>query len=96
MGSRSEVLALSLMEALGHMCMLKDEEEAERERKDLDYYIRYKTLEVFHPVDRKDAETANARRKFEESLTPRSMKKGNKQLAPPKPKEFKWDFEDKE
>jgi len=87
------VLALTLMEALGHMCMLKDREEAERDAKEMDIYINYQALRLSHPTTKEDKSGVQAREEFLKSITPRRFKKNQ---APAKPKEYKWDFEKKE
>lgn len=96
LGGRSEVCETDLMEVLGHMCIIKKTEEAEREAKSFDYYIHYKTLEMFHPVDKKDAETLKKRKMFAESLMPESMKKVGKTPTPPPSKKLMWDHEKEE
>lgn len=88
LGGRSEVLKLTLMEALGHMCLLKDKDEIERKEKEYERYLHFLSMFHSHPIDSDNTEAKRAREEFFEMIKP----KQENQLAPPT-KEYKWDYE---
>lgn len=83
LGGRSEVMKLTLMEALGHMCMLKEKEKAEEIKEASDRYIHFLSMMYAHPTD--DKKMAEGRREFVDSLRAK--------LPKPPPKKYEWNFD---
>lgn len=73
LGGRSEVLAISLMEALGHMCMLKDKEEAKHKEDKMNRYLDFLARIHSHPPQSK--EQAQARKEFDMKIKPAEIAK---------------------
>lgn len=71
------------MEALGHMCLLKDKEKAEEVKGHVDRYIHFLSLVRSHPPQSK--EDQQKQQEFMKTLEA-------KLPQPPVPK-FEWDFE---
>ncbi|AUO14801.1 hypothetical protein [Priestia megaterium] len=97
LGGRSEVAKLSLMEALGHMCLLKDEEEAKRDEKEIERFINFRSMQFARPVDEKDVDKKRALQEFERQITPRKFRGSagaGKKIRTLQ--DYKWDFEKKD
>lgn len=78
------------------MCMVKDKREFEQDEKEIERYIRYRSLQFSHPTTKDDTKGKQAREEFEKQITPRKMRKGNSVTSKPIRKEYKWDFEKEE
>ncbi|MED3974615.1 hypothetical protein P4639_14575 [Priestia megaterium] len=95
-GGRSELMEVTIEEAFGLMCMVKDKREFEQDEKEFERYIRYRSLQLSRPTDEKDTEGKRAREAFEKQIMPRKMKQRNGLPSRPAKREYKWDFEKKE
>lgn len=84
LGGRSEVLKLSLLEALGHMCILKDEEEAKEKREHADRYFSFISKLYSHPPESLNEKMRKGQTEFFEELR-------SKLPSAPTP-QFDWDF----
>lgn len=73
LGGRSEVAKLSLMEALGHMCLLKDEEENKKNVAEMNRYLEF--LAMVHANPPQDNKQAKAREAFERNIKPKAIQK---------------------
>lgn len=85
LGGRSEVLSTDLMEALGHMCISKDEEEARNKKDEVDRYINFLSMVHSHPTEGKEA--ARAREEFMKMIKPKD--KNTQRTEKP----FEWDHD---
>jgi len=89
-------MEVTIEEAFGLMCMVKDKREFEQDEKEIERYIRYRSLQLSRPTSKEDTKGQRAREEFEKQILPRKMRKntvGNKVRSL---KEYKWDFEKKE
>ncbi|WP_025910656.1 hypothetical protein [Priestia flexa] len=89
LGSRSEVLDTPIDEALEHMYLLKQTEEAKQKEKEYERYIHFKSMVHSHPIDKDNHRAWQARQKFEDSIRPKEEVRELKQS------DMKWDFEEK-
>jgi len=76
-------MELTLFEALGHMCILKDEEKAEEEGKHFDRFINF--LSMLRSRAPKSKEEQRETQEYFDELK-------SKLPAPPAPK-YEWDFD---
>lgn len=96
-GGRSELMDVTIEEAFGLMCMVKDRREFEQDEKEIERYIHYRSMQFARPTDEKDTEGKRAREQFEKQITPRKFRNsagGNKKLRTLQ--DYKWDFEKKD
>jgi hypothetical protein len=89
LGGYSEVMALSLMEALGHMCLLKDKDEAKVKNKQAERFLDFLAMSIIHPS--KDDKSSKAREKFAEKIKPNEEKNTAGSSAP---KKLGWNFDE--
>ncbi|WP_374187430.1 hypothetical protein ACEPPU_24075 [Priestia aryabhattai] len=87
---------VTIEEAFGLMCMVKDKREFEQDEKEIERYIRYQSLKMVQPFDSKDMKAKKALEEFEKHIMPSKMKQRNGVSSKPARREYKWDFEDKE
>lgn len=76
--------------------MLQDEEDGERDEKEIERYIRYQSLKMVQPYDEKDTKVKRAREEFEKQITPRKFRSNVPGRKPKALNEYKWDFEKKD
>lgn len=89
LGSRAQVLQTPIHEALIHMNLLKQSEEAKQKEKEYERYIHFKSMVHSHPIDKDNHRAWQARQKFEDSIRPKEEVRELKQS------DMKWDFEEK-
>lgn len=84
LGGRNEVLSAPIVETLGHLLMQRKEQEAKREKEDVERWINYLMLIHSKPLSRDDTpEIKKNREEFVESIRPKAK-------AAPAPK-YDWD-----
>ena len=88
-------MEVSIEEAFGLMCMVKDKREFEQDEKEMERYIRYRSLQLSRPTDKDDTKGQRAREEFEKLIMPRKMKQRNGVSSKPARTEYKWPFEEK-